>query len=233
MTLLLLHGLGATRRVWDHWPVGDPGVLAPDLPGHGTAEPLDHYSFESIAAAVAAGLPDDAGELDVVGHSLGGVIALELASGRYGVQVAKVVALGVKVSWSDDDLARTAALAAKPVAWFDQREDAAQRYLKVSGLQGLVDPASDAVDHGLVQHDGRWRLALDPRAFGVGAPNLPRLLREAYATVTMVRGELDPMNTDAELAALHDRTVTLPGLGHNAHVQDPSALDHVDGQAAP
>jgi hypothetical protein len=40
------------------------------------------------------------------------------------------------------------------------------------------------------------------------------------------------MNTDAELAALHDAVITLPGLGHNAHVEDPSALDHIDGQAA-
>jgi pimeloyl-ACP methyl ester carboxylesterase len=224
--LLLLHGLGATRRVWDGWP----GALAPDLPGHGTADPLDSYSFESITAAVAQALPAEL--TTVVGHSLGGVIALELASGRYGVRVDRVIALGVKVTWSDDDLARTAALAAKPVTWFDSREAAAERYLKVSGLQGLVDPASSAVGHGLLRVDGRWRLALDQRAFGVGAPNVARLVREARADVVLARGELDPMNTDAEYAALHDHVVTLPGLGHNAHVEDPSALDHVDGQAA-
>lgn len=223
--LLLLHGLGATRRVWDGWS----GALAPDLPGHGTADPLDSYSFESITAAVAQDLPD---QVTVIGHSLGGVIALELASGRYGVNVDRVIALGVKVSWSDEDLARTAALAAKPVTWFDSREEAAERYLKVSGLQGLVDPAGDAVGHGLVRMDGHWRLALDQRAFGVGAPNLPRLLRDAQADVVLARGELDPMNTDAEYAALHDRVVTLPGLGHNAHVEDRSALDDVDGQPA-
>jgi pimeloyl-ACP methyl ester carboxylesterase len=224
--LLLLHGLGATRRVWDGWP----GALAPDLPGHGTADPLDSYSFESITAAVAQALPAEL--TTVVGHSLGGVIALELASGRYGVRVDRVIALGVKVTWSDDDVARTAALAAKPVTWFDSREAAAERYLKVSGLQGLVDPASSAVGHGLLRVDGRWRLALDQRAFGVGAPNVARLVREARADVVLARGELDPMNTDAEYAALHDHVVTLPGLGHNAHVEDPSALDHVDGQAA-
>jgi pimeloyl-ACP methyl ester carboxylesterase len=31
------------------------------------------------------------------------------------------------------------------------------------------------------------------------------------------------MNTDAELHALHDRVVTLTGLGHNAQVEDPEA----------
>lgn len=32
------------------------------------------------------------------------------------------------------------------------------------------------------------------------------------------------MNTDAQLAALHDQVVTLPGLGHNAQVEDPAAV---------
>ena len=220
---LLLHGLGATARVWDGWPSRDQW-LAPDLPGHGSAAPLPEYSFGSMAAAVAESLPVRRG-LTVLGHSLGGVLALELASGRYDVQVDRVVALGVKVAWSGEDLARAAALAAKPVAWFETRDEAAARYLKVSGLQGLVDPASDAVDHGLVREGETWRLALDPRAFGVGAPEMARLIAESQAEVVLARGELDPMNTDAELAALHDQVVTLPGLGHNAHVEDPAAVE--------
>ena len=73
---------------------------------------------------------------------------------------------------------------------------------------------------------------MDPGTFGVGAPELPRLIADSQAEVVLARGELDPMNTDAELAALHDQVLTLPGLGHNAHVEDPSALDHVHGQAA-
>jgi pimeloyl-ACP methyl ester carboxylesterase len=38
--------------------------------------------------------------------------------------------------------------------------------------------------------------------------------------VTLARGERDPMNTDEQLARL-GATVTLPGLGHNAHVESP------------
>jgi pimeloyl-ACP methyl ester carboxylesterase len=227
-SLVLLHGLGANGRVWDGW--AQPRV-APDLAGHGSAETLARYTFEGMAAAVAGALPVRRG-LVVVGHSLGGVIALELASGRYGVQVDRVVALGVKVTWSADDLGRANALAQKPIVWFGNRDDAAARFLKVSGLQGLIDPASEAVDHGLREVDGRWRLAMDPGTFGVGAPQLTQLISNSQAEVVLARGELDPMNTDAELAALSDQLVTLPGLGHNAHVEDPSAFDHVHGQAA-
>jgi hypothetical protein len=39
--------------------------------------------------------------------------------------------------------------------------------------------------------------------------------------VTLARGEHDAMNTDDQLTQLGVPTVTLPGLGHNAHVQSP------------
>jgi pimeloyl-ACP methyl ester carboxylesterase len=80
------------------------------------------------------------------------------------------------------------------------------------------DPTAGA---GLREQDGRWRLAMDPGAFAVGAPDMARLLALSRAPVTLARGEDDPMNTDDQLAALGVPTVTLPGLGHNAHVQSP------------
>jgi pimeloyl-ACP methyl ester carboxylesterase len=220
MNLVLLHGLGANGRVWDAWP---HTKYAPDLPGHGSAAPLPSYTFTAMAEAVAADLPVRR-DVGVLGHSLGGVIALELASGRYDVTVSRVVALGVKVSWTADDLGRANALAQKPVAWFGTRDEAATRFLKVSGLQGLVDPADAVVDHGLLEQDGRWRLAMDPGTFGVGAPDMPALIAASQAPVVLARGERDPMNTDAELHGLHDQVVTLPGLGHNAQVEDPAAV---------
>lgn len=227
-TLLLVHGLGATRRVWDgwqelldgHWP---GQWLAPDLPGHGAAAPLEKYTFESMTAAVAGAIKSDE-PLVVVGHSLGGVIGITLASGRFGVPVEAVVGLGIKVAWSSEELARTAALAARPIGWYDSRDEAATRYLRVSGQEGLVDAGDGAVDAGLHQVDGRWRLAMDPGTFGVGAPDMPALLAASRADVILARGEHDPMNTDAQLAALHPQVITLPGLGHNAHVEDPAAV---------
>jgi pimeloyl-ACP methyl ester carboxylesterase len=223
MTVLLLHGLGATGRVWDGWQALDGQWLAPDLPGHGSVEPLPSYTFSSMAEAVAQALPVRRG-LVVLGHSLGGVIALELASGRYDVDVDRVIALGVKVTWTADELAKASSMASRPVTWFDSKEEAAARFLRISGLDGLLDPADEAIDHGLHSEGGRWRLALDPAAFGVGAPAMTELLAASQADVVLARGELDPMNTDAELAALHDQVVTLPGLGHNAHVEDPAAV---------
>ena len=39
--------------------------------------------------------------------------------------------------------------------------------------------------------------------------------------VILARGEYDAMNTSEQLARLGVPAVTLPGLGHNAHVESP------------
>jgi pimeloyl-ACP methyl ester carboxylesterase len=223
--LILLHGLGATGDVWDRWlPLLArqwPGRwLAPDLPGHGGSPPLAAYTFDGFAAAVAAIIqPGD--RVVVLGHSLGGAVGLALASGKHAVPVHAVIGLGIKTAWTDEELHRAQAAARRASAWFASRDEAAARYLRVSGLTGLMPIADPAVNAGLREHDGRWRLAMDPGAFAVGAPDLAQLVARAQCPVTLARGEQDPMNTDEQLARLGVPTITLPGLGHNAHVENP------------
>ena len=224
--LLLLHGLGATGDVWEGWrPLLArrwPGRwLAPDLPGHGGSRPLPRYTFESLAAAVAGIVPAGARTV-VLGHSLGGVVGLTLASGAFAVPVQAVIGLGIKVVWTAGELDRAQAAARRPATWFTSREEAAARYLRISGLGGLLAAADPAVDAGLVEQHGRWRLAMDPGAFAVGAPDMAQLLARSGAPVMLARGEHDAMNTGEQLTRLGVPVITLPGLGHNAHVESPS-----------
>ncbi len=223
--LLLLHGLGATGDVWEGWrPLLArrwPGRwLAPDLPGHGGSRPLASYTFGTLAAAVA-GIAGDGVRTVVLGHSLGGVVGLALASGEFTISAQAVIGLGIKVAWTGEDLDRARAAAHRPPAWFTSRDEAAARYLRISGLAGLLAAADPAVDAGLREEHGRWRLAMDPGAFAVGAPDMAQLLARSRAPVTLARGEHDAMNTDRQLAQLGVPAVTLPGLGHNAHVESP------------
>lgn len=218
--ILLLHGLGATGAVWDGLAhLLDRRLLIPDLPGHGTSPRLHNYTFATLAAAVAETL-DEPGPVDVVGHSLGGVVALELASDLYSLNVNSVLAIGVKVEWTEDELARAAAMAARPPRLFDTREEAETAYLKVAGLTGLTTADPD----GVVKTPDGWRLALDSPAFGVGSPDMPRLLANAQCPVTLAVGENDPMSRPEQLRMLASDSVVLPGLGHNAHVEDPAAI---------
>jgi pimeloyl-ACP methyl ester carboxylesterase len=62
---------------------------------------------------------------------------------------------------------------------------------------------------------------MDPGAFGVGAPDMAQLLARSRVPVILARGEHDAMNTSEQLAQFGVPVVTLPGLGHNAHVQGP------------
>ncbi|MFI7649626.1 alpha/beta fold hydrolase [Micromonospora sp. NPDC049460] len=226
--LLLLHGMGATGDVWLPWaPLLERRWagrwLAPDLAGHGWSPPLSAYSFAGLADRIAAGLA--AGDrLVVLGHSLGGVVGLALAARRAGLPVDAVVGLGIKAVWSPAELAKAGELAARPVTWFASRDEAARRYLRVAGLTGLFAPDHPVVEAGLRQVDGRWRLAMDPAAFGVGEPDLRALLAATDVPVLLARGEHDPMVTDAQLKELGVPVATLPGLGHNAHVEAPEAV---------
>lgn len=226
--LLLLHGLGATAEVWrplipsleETWP---GRWIAPDLPGHGSSDPLWRYSFGAFAAQVA--LTVDPGEpVVVVGHSLGGVVALALASGWFGVEVEAVIGIGIKVAWTPEELAKAQSLAARPVTWFESYDEAAKRHLLVSGLQGLVELDDPAVTSGVREEGGRWRLALDPRAFGVGAPDLAGLLAAARADVVLARGEHDAMVTAEQLDAVRPGSLTLAAVGHNAHIEQPEVV---------
>ena len=230
--LLLLHGLGATGAVWDgltallpgHWP---GSWIVPDLPGHGRSARLEWYSFGALAAEVARAVePETAAGTPVValGHSLGGVVALALGSGWFGLRPSAVGGLGIKVRWSADELAKAAEVAARPSRTFATRDEAAERALKVAGLAGLVPPDARLVVAAVVPSERGWRLTLDPAAFAVGPPDMEGLLAAARAPVVLAAGEHDPMSPVEHLRPLVPDPMVLKGLGHNAHVEDPAAL---------
>ncbi|GGU67657.1 alpha/beta hydrolase [Lentzea flava] len=211
---MLLHGLGATGEVWKDVVAGWHGSwLVPDLPGHGRSAPIERYSFGSLAAAVATVIPRE--PVTIVGHSLGGVVGLALASGWFGVDVTRCIGVGIKVQWSDEELQKAAALAAKPGKVFATREEAVERASKMAGVP---------LEHAVSEVDGGWTPSLDMRAFGVGRPDMPGLIMASKAQVVLAAGENDPMSPQEHLKELVPEPVVFPGTGHNVHVESPSSL---------
>lgn len=226
--LVLLHGLGATRQVWTKFLATSRWSgrwIAPDLRGHGGSPHATDYSLAAHAADVAELLrhANDAGDVIVLGHSMGGVVALALASGSFGLSPARVFGLGIKVAWNDDELAGMRKMATTPARMFQSREEAVSRYLKVSGLAGLIAPESIEALSGVTRSDGGWRLAYDPAAASIGPPPMEALMAAARAPVHLARGETDAMVSREQLA-LHDPYAHQIAGGHNTMVENPPAV---------
>lgn len=82
-TLLLLHGAGLSREMWQpqiETLTEEYRVIAPDLPGHG--ERADEPFTIERAVEVAANALAGENAVIVVGHSLGGYVGIALADQR-------------------------------------------------------------------------------------------------------------------------------------------------------
>lgn len=82
--ILLIHGLGGTRRTWRHLITclaRNHTVIAPDLPGHGQSDPpAGDYSLGAHACALRdLLLALGHHRATIAGHSLGGGVALQTA----------------------------------------------------------------------------------------------------------------------------------------------------------
>ena len=233
--LVLLHGLFTTAAVWEpldsilatSWP--GRRVLI-DLPGHGRSDALPEYSFGVLAAEVARAIGPTARPVVLVGHSMGGVVALTLATGWFGVPVAGVLAIGVKVNWSTDELAAAERARDRPVKWYDSREEAEQRFVRLAGLPPEAASQPNLLAGGIATAGERFRVAADPRVGSIGPPPpMAGLVVVAGAPIRLAAGELDQMVGVDELKKFDPDAVEIAGSGHNAHIENAAAVAELIG----
>ena len=225
--LVLLHGLGATSAVWSRLTplLAGRRWLAPDLRGHGAGPggpPWGYGTHAADVAALVAGL--GASRVTVLGHSFGGVVGAVLGTGWFGVEVARVVAVGVKIDWTAEEEAGAHRMAARPPQVFPTAVEAAERHLRLAGLTGLVDPASEVALAGVREADGGFSPALDPRAFGAVGPSVEEVLRSTRAPLRLAAGSADPMVGLDAMRRVDPDAVLIEGAGHNAHWEAPEAV---------
>jgi len=227
--LLYIHGLNANGAVWEsldriaaeEW---EGRRIAIDLPGHGGSEPAALYSYGACAAAVAECV-GNGGPVSIIGHSMGGVVALALASGWFGIEVVDVLAFGVKVNWADEELARLREVAGRPAKTFADRDEAVTRFLRVSGLDGLVEADDPMIADGVVAlPQGGFALAADPAANAIGAPSISSLIDAGGANVRLACGSGDPLVGIEELRAYDPAVEEWEGVAHNAQVEAPEQV---------
>ncbi|MHB1808482.1 MAG: alpha/beta fold hydrolase [Solirubrobacteraceae bacterium] len=122
--LVLIHPLGADRRIWD--PVlpslrGSRDVIAVDLPGFGESPAIveEQPTPARLARAVIELLREldlDGGRAHVAGNSLGGWVALEIASLGEAASVTAIAPAGLwpRALVPKPEVARTVARALAP-----------------------------------------------------------------------------------------------------------------------
>lgn len=247
-TLLLLHGAGAATHSWrDLAPLlaQDFTVIAPDLPGHGFTETpkADGLSLPGMARGLAALLAKlDAEPVMAVGHSAGAAIAMRMArEGRFpGGVVSLNGALRPFPGAAGHIFPAMAKLlflnpmAQQMFAWRAARPGAVARLIESTGSH--IDGAGLRYYQALLSTTGHIAGALgmmarwDLQTLQVEMPAFSRPL-------TLVAAERDravPPDVAAEAHALirHSRLISLPGLGHLAHEEDPARAAEIVREAA-
>lgn len=242
-TVALIHGLLGSHRNWDHLVdalAAERRVVAPDLLGHGaSAKPMGDYSLSSHAAMLRD-LFDHLGiaSATLVGHSLGGGIALQFAY-LFPDRVDRLVlvssgGLGRELS----PLLRAATLPGAewvvPLMasrWVRQRGEALGRGLARVGVR----PRPDVTEawRGLASLSDREsrraflataRAVIDPGGQTVNAS--PRLHLAATVPTLLVWGARDRMIPSwhavlAQQAIAGSRVEVFERAGHFPHLDDP------------
>lgn len=107
--LLLLHGLGSSSHDWEY-QVPELSrhfhVIAPDFRGHGASARTGGYGVERFAADTWQLLDQlDCPQVDVLGYSMGGAVAMQMALDRPG-GVHRLVLSNTLPSFRTDTLAK-------------------------------------------------------------------------------------------------------------------------------
>ena len=226
--LVLLHGLTANLFVWDAWAEclrQHIRVIRLDLPGHGLTGPdaAQRYGWPDLAERVES-LLDRLGiaRATVVGNSLGGAVAWQLAA-RHPQRVARLVLIapiGYPFEGTPPLIFR---LLAKPVLGplmlrLTYRRAFIDRMAATYGDPRRLDRDGAERDHALFRRAGN-RAAILSMLRGGSIPDPRPQLKAIEAPTLIMWGSLDrvtpPLMAQRFAADIQDaRIVVLEGAGH-------------------
>lgn len=236
----MLHGfLGSGRNLRSlavEWSKAEPGrrLLLPDLTGHGGSQPLPPgaglgtLAQDVLATARAAGLE---GPLDMVGHSLGGRVALAASLQAPG-EVASVALLDITPSPLPMDTSESGKVLQVLRAAPARAEDRRSMRAELTG-RGISGPLADWLVMNLEpEPEGgvRWRFdreALAALHARVNGEDLWAALGRPGVRVRCIRGGRARYVPDEDVARMEAAgcpVATLPEAGHFVHVDAPQAL---------
>lgn len=237
---VLLHGVGGGRSAWMHTGpmLAALGfrVLAADQPGYGLSKAIDPYDMAGMADAVrrlvvwAAG-GDETAKAFIVGHSMGGMVAQELAA-RWPGHVAALVLAATSPAfgaaggaWQAEFLRSRfapldaglgmAGLAAQLTPSMAGRNAVPERVAEAQALMaGVPEPTYRSALAALVRFDRREALAR------IAVPTLVVTGEDDRTAAPEVAKRMAARIAGAEL-------VIVPATGHLLMLEQPEPFDRV------
>ena len=233
--IVLLHGARAHGGWWTRTAqllARHFDVLVPDLSGHGDSGHRRSYGGGVWAAEVAAVLADARRTAaTVVGHSMGGKVAITAATATGNVDAVIVVDTDVCEPVSgplftgplDEDASRRRIYAT--------RDEAVARFRLAPGATSASQTAlGELAAASVTAADGGWTWKFDPgvrRMFTY--PELDHRLATIRCPMGVVRGEHSPLMTVESVNHVERITgrvipaVVVPGAHHHVPVEQPDA----------
>lgn len=233
--LVVLHGLLGSSRNWLTTGADLAAarhVIAPDLRNHGSSPHAPEHTYAAMEADVfetlgALGIE----RFDLIGHSMGGKVAMHIACNNPG-RVASLVTVDIAPrSYRLDHLAEEfRAMNSLMLESLKTRQDAESGLMDVLGDLGLAKFLATNLDH---REEGGfvWRINLPVLTEAVAtlgqSPLAPddRFEGPALFIAGEESGYVREMDGDPIAAHFPNATVRrIPGAGHNPHIDSRAAF---------
>lgn len=223
--VVLVHGGVAHSHWWDHIaPLLAEGgrfrVVALDLSGHGDSGRragygIDSWAREVVEVAEDAGFP---GRPFVVGHSMGGLVALRAAL-HYGDSVAGTVAIDCRpVDFAPAEAAANEARAALPPRSYPTKAAALARFRPIPAQEALSYVRAHVAEMSVRRGVDGWTWKFDPRIFG-GQDFDNDTFARLSGRVLLFRAEHGISVREVGLPSIE-----IPAAGHHVMLDQPLAL---------
>jgi pimeloyl-ACP methyl ester carboxylesterase len=236
---VLLHGfLGQgknLRGLAQRWAEKDPArvMFVPDLTGHGASPPLppdadlDTLARDVLETLAAEGWSEP---VSVVGHSLGGRVALAMLR-MAPERIRDVVLLDITPGSIDDRLSASRRALDVLLRAPDEAHD--RRQLRQFLIDGGLGPwIADWLTMNVRNEDGRYRWTFDRRALDrlqakISADDLWSIVEAQSVPMRCIRGGRSKYVDEDDVRRFElagCRVDTLPDAGHDVHVEALSDL---------
>ncbi|MFC5496530.1 alpha/beta fold hydrolase [Caenimonas terrae] len=233
-TVLMLHGIGGGHLAFapqvETLASSGYRAVAWDMPGYGHSAPIEPYTFKGLAASCIALIESlKCGDVTLIGHSMGGMVAQEVVARRPEL-VSKLVLAGTSPSFGkpDGDWQRNfvAERTAPLDAGLSMGELAAQLVPAMVGPRALPEGLKLATHCMGMVNPSTYRRALEALVTFDRRANLPRI---AVPTL-LIAGEQDRNAPPAVMKKMAGSIagstyIELAGVGHLQNLEAPDDFD--------